>query len=304
MTSAAHIADKVLTTTPTHGGFSNFKPAPLGSVAFRLNADALKTVSETTTATLRAQKISLDTAPVHRAVNQLQSQVYSSIGQLERIGGTGTSDVVSVKRVNGTSIFIRTPSPSAWSDLIVAGSLSGFFPWYPPKPIDPNIPQTRGNVAPAGVADLLIVNQQLKAYETTDIASIENVLKGENKDREFTTTTTTTNTTETDTTTTESDSRDLESTSRYEMSKEADSQVKNDANLKAGVTLSASYGPSVKLTASAEGSASSSKTDSTKLATKFSQDVTNKSAHSIATTVLNKSVLTVTVRPPDVFGGR
>ncbi len=46
---------------------------------------------------------------------------------------------------------------------------------------------THGEVKPAGVADLLMVRQQLTGYERADVAHIENVLKGERKEREHTT---------------------------------------------------------------------------------------------------------------------
>lgn len=80
----------------------------------------------------------------------------------------------------------------------------------------------RGSVSASGVADLLVVKQQLKAYEGADVSSIQNVLKSEKRSNKHTVTRTTTSVTATQTTTTNQETRDLEFTNRFEMSKEAD----------------------------------------------------------------------------------
>jgi hypothetical protein len=49
------------------------------------------------------------------------------------------------------------------------------------------VPKTYGNISSSGKMDLLIVKQQLVRYEGGDVASIENVMKGEENRRDFTT---------------------------------------------------------------------------------------------------------------------
>jgi hypothetical protein len=213
------------------------------------------------------------------------------VESLNKTAIPGLGENVALKTIGGTVVAIRTPKATPWSEILIGGEFwPGFF-----QLTDNRISQTHGNVAPAGVADLLVVRQQLKAYEGADVSSIENVLKSEKRDREHTTTRTTTSVTSTQTETTDQETRDLESTSRFEMSKEADNTIKTDQSLKAGLNISASYGPTVKLSASVEGSTSKSQTESTKAASKFSQDITEKSSKSITTRVLQSTSLTITV---------
>src|SRR5262249_58847694 len=60
----------------------------------------------------------------------------------------------------------RTPAP-----------LSAAQPGAQPLPFAPPL------IRPAGVADLLVVKQQIKTYERGEIAHVENVLAGEKRSR-------------------------------------------------------------------------------------------------------------------------
>jgi hypothetical protein len=97
-----------------------------------------------------------------------------------------------------------------------------------------------------------------------------------------------------ETETTTSEERELESTTRFEMSRETSQTIKEDAALKAGLTVSGKYGPTVEFSASAEGSVSRSKEEATKSAASFSQDVTERSATKVTERVLERSSLRVT----------
>ena len=194
---------------------------------------------------------------------------------------------------------ISTPRTAAWTDLLAGRRIGPIFLPFPP--IDTRIPHSKGKISPAGVADLLVVKQTLKSYTGADVASIENVLKSEKRSREHTTTRTTTSVTATQTETTDTETRDLESTSRFEMSKETSNTIKSDESLKAGLNVSASYGPTVKVSASVEGATSSSSNTATKSASKYSQDVTEKTAKTLTTRVLESTSLTVTVSAMALF---
>ncbi|KAG8805585.1 hypothetical protein FRC17_005445 [Serendipita sp. 399] len=78
------------------------------------------------------------------------------------------------------------------------------------------------------------------------------------------------------------------------MSKEAANTLKEDQSLKAGLKVSAKYGPAVEIEASAEGSISRNKEEVTKSATKFSQDVTDRTVKKITERVLQRQS-TVTI---------
>jgi len=162
-------------------------------------------------------------------------------------------------------------------------------------PLDGRIPHTKGKVSPAGVADLLVVKQTLKRYEAADIAHVENVLKGESKQRSHTKTTRTETTVFTETETTETEEHELASTTRFEMSKETSNTLKEDASLKAELKVSAKYGPAVTVDASVEGSVSRSKEEVSKAASKFSQDVTERTVKKITERVLQRRSTTTVV---------
>ena len=78
-------------------------------------------------------------------------------------------------------------------------------------------------------------------YEATDVAHIANVLKGEKKEREHTRRRETEEFTFQETEITTTEERELESTSRFEMSRESSETIKEDASLKAGLSIPAAY---------------------------------------------------------------
>ncbi len=94
-----------------------------------------------------------------------------------------------------------------------------------------------------------------------------------------------------ETETSTSEEHELETTDRFEMSREASETIKEDVALKAGLTISGSYGPTVEFAASAEGSFSRSKEEATKSATTFSQDVTERTSRKISERVLQRTTV-------------
>jgi hypothetical protein len=146
----------------------------------------------------------------------------------------------------------------------------------PPLPSGPG-----GLVTPIGIADLLVVKERLKRYEGGDIAHIENVLRSESfqRDTRRLDHVQTTVTTETDVTTEEE--RDNQSTDRFALQRESANTVKQDSSLKAGVAVTASYGPMVTVKANVDAASNTSQEDSTKQATSYSKDVTSRVASTI-----------------------
>lgn len=162
----------------------------------------------------------------------------------------------------------------------------------PAVPVDGRVPHTKGKVTPSGVADLLVVKQTLKGYQAADIAHVENVLKGESKNRTHKKSTKTETLISSETETNSTEEHELSSTSRFEMSKETSNTLKEDQSLKAELKVSAKYGPAVSIDASVEGSVSRSKEEVNKAATKFSQDVTERTVKKITERVLQKQSTT------------
>jgi len=290
--SAARLADAVLSDRPRLlAGSPAFRPMALGEVTFRLRDSAAEALSDGTRSALAERGLALAERPLDRLVEVLEGAKAAAARELDVLYGPTARR--SIKRIGGTLVTVSTQIPTRWADIVV-----GPLPFPPvgapePEPIE-SIPHTRGRVAPSGVADLLIVRQQLVGYEGADVAHIENVLLGESKLREHLRRRETEELTFRETEVTTSEERELESTSRFEMTRETSTTIREDATLKAGLTVSGKYGPSVEFSASAEGSVSRSKEEATRAASSFSQDVTERSATKITERVLERASLRVT----------
>jgi hypothetical protein len=266
-----------------------FKPVDLVEIGFRLKPTAREALSPETHELLKQRRLSIADQPLDRIVETLNGEMLDLSKALDNLLGRPVQR--SLKRIGGTMVMTSTPLASVWNNMVVAGNLI-FPPWiFPP---DMRVPHSHGSVAPAGVADLLVVKQQLVRYEAAEVAHIENILKGEKKAREHSRRRETEELTFRETEITTSEERELESTTRFEMSRETSTTIKEDASLKAGLTVSGKYGPTVEFSASAEGSVSRSKEEATKAAASFSQDVTERSSHKVTERVLERSSLRVT----------
>lgn len=286
---AAQLAGQLFVSKPDLlDGKLKFAVPLLAATTFRLNDTGAARVSQGTRALITARGIDLTGEPLDRIVAYLVDEVEALGAELDALYGQPTRR--SVKRVGDALVTVSTPLPSPWTALVVGEpDASEKVPLE-----DPRVPASRGRVKPAGVADLLLVRQQLTGYEAADVAHIENVLRGESKQREHTRRQETEQLTFHETEVTTSQERELESTDRFEMTKESSEVIKEDAALKAGLTVSGKYGPTVEFSASAEGSVSRSKEEATKSASTFSRDVTERSSNRISQRVLERTSLRVT----------
>lgn len=89
-------------------------------------------------------------------------------------------------------------------------------------PLRTDLPQ------PVGVGDLLVVKQQLKRYEPGDVANIENILRGEKRDKVNTHDLTTDTTTITETSKTTETTTSLDVTERFELKTEVANVINED----------------------------------------------------------------------------
>lgn len=139
-----------------------------------------------------------------------------------------------------------------------------------------------GRIVPLGIGDLKVVKQTLLAYVPGEVAHIENVLKGESKERKhrkLDRTETTLFTSEEETKETE---RDTQSTDRFELKRETEQTIKEDMSVKAGLTVTASYGP-VVATATGDFAYSTSKQDSQKSSSNFARELVDRSVSKVQT---------------------
>ncbi len=273
--------------TPVVPGRQAFTAVDLSEIGFVLQPGAANALSEATRALLEERGIDLTAAPLDRATEGLQRELASTVTQLEQLAGHPVKH--SFVRMGDVLISIQTPITAGWGVIGTGGMLP-----YPSFPLDGRIPHTVGDVAPAGVSDLLVVRQQLTGYEAVDVAHIENVLKGERKLREHVLRQETELTTVRETEVSKTEERELETTDRFEMTRETSQTIKEDVSVKAGLNISGKYGPTVEFAAGAEGSFTRSKEEATKSATTFSQDVTERSSRKIAERVLERTTLRIT----------
>ena len=284
LVSAAATTDPVLLT-----GLPAFSPPKIADIGFRVAQNVAGRLSETTTSVLADRRIELAERPLDRIVEQLRTEVDGVRRELDGVFGGAAR--TSMKRIGSTLVVTSTPEATAWSDVLYAGGLQAALALRAP---DARVPRTRGNVEPAGVADLLVVKQQLIAYESADVAHIENVLKGESKRRQHVRHDETEQVSFSESELTTTQERELQSTTRFEMSKETTTTLEEEASLKAGVSISGKYGPVVEFSASAEGAISRSKTEANKAASSFSQDVTERSVNKITERMLERTSFRVT----------
>ena len=142
-----------------------------------------------------------------------------------------------------------------------------------------------GTVCPAGIGDLLIVQERVLRYEESTVAHIENVMRSESKqrihrrlDRDVETVSTTTEESE-------ETERDLQTTERYELSTEVERTLESNQSLETGVSTSASYGPVLSIEASAEFATDTSSSTATKSSSDYAQEVVDKSVSRLSTKI-------------------
>jgi hypothetical protein len=148
-------------------------------------------------------------------------------------------------------------------------------------PAPATVPSGHGSVAPAGIGDLLVVRQNLKRYEARELADVENILKGEYKERMHRRARTTEETITTEEEIKKEEERDLQTTERFELKTESSEVQKEDSSLKIGLSVSGKYGPVVEFKASTDFALNQSKEESKKIATDYSKDVTSRASSKV-----------------------
>lgn len=231
-----------------------------------LKPAAVTALSPATQRVLSSKKIDLAQIPLDRVVSAVSMELTSARRALTTAEATTTARQVGV--------IGRTP--------VAIGPIA-FSPSPPPG--TNTLPSSHGTITSVGVADLLVVKQNLKRYAARDIAHVENVLKGENKKREHERSTTTEQLTLSETETVREQERELESTDRFEMKRAASETISETASLASGLTVSGSYGPTVDFEASVQGSMESARERSVEVASSYSREVTDRSRSKIAETV-------------------
>lgn len=144
-----------------------------------------------------------------------------------------------------------------------------------------------------GVADLLVVKQQIKRYEAGEIAHIENVLAGEGKVRTHRQLNRTEEVISTLKEQEHEKEAELQTTERFELNKETSATQKSDQKIGFGLSLSGKYGPTVEFSSKLDVSNQTTEENSLKSSVKYAKDVVERSKERIVERVREERRLTI-----------
>jgi hypothetical protein len=136
---------------------------------------------------------------------------------------------------------------------------------------------------PRKIADLRIIEQELKDYLAGEVAHVENILQGEMKERSTRRLRRTEDTVYTSSEREETTERDTQTTDRFSLEKEISKTVKSDMEMEINGKVQAEYyGPViVKAEVAAGYSTSNSSEQSTKEAVRYAKDIVERSSQKI-----------------------
>lgn len=222
------------------------------------------------------------------AVAGLSSAAKSSLDSL-RVNPTQTTPTKAVAMLENEISFLSGQlfTESALKEVVLMGGAyldkSRFLDAVGPKLRVPEILWDVLNRCrfEAGVGDLLIVKQDLKAYELADFAHVENVLAGELREREHRRLNLREDIEIVENESEKEKERSLQTTERNEMQAEAEKTVKQQTELDAGLQVTGSYGPMVSFTASLSAGFSTQSEETQRKATSYSREVTEKTSEKI-----------------------
>jgi hypothetical protein len=196
---------------------------------------------------------------------EISQKIYAGANNGGRMARIGSNDVMLFP----DDILELTTSPSRIPGACPPTSITTVDN---PTPISTN---GLHDVRILGIADLMVVEQELGRYELGEIAHIENVLKSELRDRKHRINTLTEESVTTETEETDTKENDLSSTERFELQTESQKVINESTSMDAGATISASYG-FVNATANFNYSNSDSSSDSQRSASNFARETTSK----------------------------
>jgi hypothetical protein len=280
-------------STTVAGTASQNLPAVIG---FQLPDASAQALTTTTKGALQKIGVATTQIDVAKSVTLLEKRSAAIAIQLY----TATGPTGTMVRV-GNRIFPKDALVGANSLVIDPGPASERSPGpCPPIPDTTppagsvTVPTGHGEARILGIADLMVVEQDLLRYQLGEIAHIENVLKSETRSRKFKTVDTIQQTQTTEVETTEDKEQDLASTTRFELQTESQTVISDNASKNAGLTIHASYGPSVDATANLNVSSSTSSEQSKSASSNFAREITTKAVDRVQTRTLTRRTVTVT----------
>lgn len=245
---------------PATGGGRDEGPAPLRRP--RISQSLVDSLTPASRTVLQARGVRVGSDDTNAAHARLISGLRGLYRQQRDLERAHTESAYAVRM--GNAMFEIASSPAAALDLADL--------------LDDKVPTTHATMKTVGMADLLVVRQQLVRYEATDISYIENVLIGENRSREHKQSLVTEETNLIETETTKEETRDLQTTDRSELSREATSALKDQLSMQFGTKVSGSYGPTVQFAVNADLGFQHSKEEAQKFASTVAKENTQRTS--------------------------
>jgi hypothetical protein len=231
----------------------------LGELRLRLKTDAIAGLSDVGKRVLAAGRIDLTRVEPTLAVERLEAEMSVTSAKL---AATETPDTVLM--LGGVMLDTGKLKASMFAPFLDLGGLIKEHCHFQ-----------------AGIGDLLMVRQTLKAYELAEFAHVENVLAGEARLREHRRLNVREEIQVDEEERETEKERNLQSTERNEMQSEAEKTVKSQFELDAGLQVSGSYGPSVSFSASLNVGFSTSSEETQRKAVSYSREVTEKTSERV-----------------------
>lgn len=168
------------------------------------------------------------------------------------------------------------------------------FVWSPPwlHPDDPpGLPETHGTVRPVGEGELLVVRQQLVRYEGGEVAHIENILQGENKNRTHRRRELTEEIWVEERELEREEERNLETTERFQLSRETNETIKEQLEVGGGLKVKIQPNPAVVVEANAKVAYSNARETARRKASEYAREIVEKSVNRLSEKIRKQETL-------------
>jgi hypothetical protein len=267
---------------------------PNGRIGFLLSDADVNSLKAETKAVLQENGFDLTKVDVALAVSLLENKS-ADISNSLYASRSSMKYMVSIGNRLIPSDLLLGDMPTTIGDTTTIPGFPGGCPPVPNEDVTNvvTVPDEKqhGTARIVGIADLMIVEQKLLRYELGEIAHIENVLKSEVRSRKFTTRTTTEQTTLTETEAIDEKTKDLTSTERFELQTESEKVINENTSTEFGVTINASYGPSIDATSNFNFTNSTAKQESNRASANFSRETTSRAASKIQQRTLERRIV-------------
>jgi hypothetical protein len=255
--------EKVVVDNPDAGVLSDSQSTRL-NLLVKVDPASFKMMRTTTLGMLGEMQFSEETVQKPQAIQTLNSRMMQLSNSVAAISDPRFLDYMppQAQQLRGLTALASHLSVGVAINPHIADLLFGT--------------NVRGQIKPLGIGDLKVVKQKLQSYQLGEVAHIENVLRGEYKERKYRVLDRTEQMLTESVETQQDTTKDTQTTERFELKKESENTIQEQMSVQAGVTVSGSYGV-VTFGAHGDFAYSTSSQESTKNASNFAREVVDRS---------------------------